>query len=123
MTHDRSRHATGHDSTSRREDDRAEIDPNDAHDRPAEPWGRTVAGPDQRVTGDRTETMVCAFRPWSVPRTFPVVHRPMPATRRLVEVASEPDRRLVCDSAHEGAHMWPTGEMVPDDSSLHNIPT
>ncbi|MBA2752843.1 MAG: hypothetical protein H0U40_00080 [Chloroflexia bacterium] len=56
--------------------------------------------------------MICAFRPWSVPRAFPVAHRPSPATRRLVEVASEADRVLLCDDAHAGDHMWPTGEMV-----------
>ena len=59
------------------------------------------------------ETMICAFRPWSVPRAFPVVHRPAPATRRLVQVASENGRVLLCDDAHGGDHMWPTGEMVP----------
>ena len=62
------------------------------------------------------ETMVCAFRPWSVPRAFPVVHRPAPATRRLVQVASENGRVLLCDDAHGGDHMWPTGEMVPVDT-------
>ncbi|MEJ7763395.1 MAG: hypothetical protein WKF80_11445 [Thermomicrobiales bacterium] len=77
------------------------------------PVDRLPRHPGNQWSHEPRESMVCAFRPWSVPRAFPVVHRPSPATRRLVEVAAETDRVLLCDDAHPGPHMWPTGEMVP----------
>lgn len=62
--------------------------------------------------GDGIERSFCLSMATSTPRRFPVQHRPGLAVIPPVSIARSNGRILLCDSQHDGPHIWPDGDLV-----------
>jgi len=75
-------------------------------------WSRKVA---YRFE-DHLEHEMCQMVTHVAPVGFPATNRADLATMPPIEVARTETRILLCDQLHEGPHIWPNGDLVPDRS-------
>jgi hypothetical protein len=63
---------------------------------------------------DQLEHDICQLVTHSAPQGFPAVSRGELATMPPIEVARTETRILLCDGRHEGPHIWPNGDELPE---------
>lgn len=66
--------------------------------------------------GDGIERCICAAMSTCPPRSYPVQHRTGIATIPPAVVERRPERILLCDSQHDGPHIWPDNELSAADA-------
>lgn len=66
---------------------------------------------------DLMEHDICQLVTHRPPPGFPVIGRPELATMPPREVTRTETRILFCDHLHEGPHIWPNGDEVPEQSA------
>jgi hypothetical protein len=65
--------------------------------------------------GDGIERAICLGVRGIPPRSFPVQHRTGLAVKPFQRIAQTDSSVLLCDSEHEGPHVWPNGDIVGEE--------
>ena len=73
--------------------------------------------------GDGIERAYCLRAGHLVATTFPVATHPGAATIPATVVARRPDALLYCTFDHLGAHVWPDGEVVAEETDEDSNPS